>query len=93
MNRLRQTLGKIKQWILYVVTTRFYYENCGNSMNWEFWIYKIKRRKPVQDVEKRGRKQDVAIISYRRSKLQGYGYINISFLHYVRISIDLHKPL
>lgn len=85
--------SQFKQWILHIVTTRFLLENSKQSVCWEFWMYKIKRREPVQDEEKRGKYHDVSIISYRRSKLKGYEYFTISFFHYIRISIDLHKPL
>jgi hypothetical protein len=93
MNRLNRTFEMIKQWFLHVVTTRFYYEKDKQSVNWEFWMYKIKRREPVQDEAKRGKLHDVSIISYRRSKLKGYEYLTISFFHYIRISVDLHRPL
>mgnify|MGYP003658426277 CR=1 FL=1 len=93
MKYLISKLAQFKQWILYIVTTRFFYENCDHSMNWELWKYKIKRRTPVQDAEKRSKYHNVSIISYRRSKLKGYGYFTISFFHYIRISIDLHRPL
>jgi len=93
MNRLKQTLGKIKQWFLHVVTIRFLFQNCKQSIDWGFWMYKIKRREPVQNEEIRGKYQDVSIISYRRSKLKGYEYITIKIFHYLLISIDLHRPL
>ena len=93
MNRLKRTFRKVKQWFLHVVTTRFLFQNSKQSIDWEFWMYKIKRREPLQNEEKRGKYHDVSIISYRRSKLKGYEYFTISFFHYIRISIDLHRPL
>ena len=93
MNRLKQTFSRIKQWFLHIVTTRFLFENSKQSIDWYFWFYKIKRREPVQDEEKRGKYKEVAIINYRRSKLKGYKYISIRICHYLYINIDLHRPL
>lgn len=91
MNRLKRTFGKIKQWFLHVVTTRFYYENCKQSVNLSLFKYKIQRRKDHQ--EKYGKYKDVEVFYYRRSKLKGYEYIQIDICHYLRFNIDLHRPL
>jgi hypothetical protein len=94
MKRLLSKFAQTKACIIAFVTTRlFYFERTQSSVDWCFWYYKIKRREPVQDEEKRGKYKDVAVIDYRRSFMKGYAYITISFFHYFTLNIDLHRPL
>ena len=92
--KINKKLAQFKQWILFIVTNRlFYFERTKSSVNWCLWNYKIKRKNPVQDEEKRGKYKDVCLLNYRRSFMKGYEYITITFFHYVTINIDLHRPL
>ena len=92
MNRLKKAFEKLKKWILYIVTTRFfYYESDEQSVNLSFIKYKIRRRKDV--AHQYGQFKDVEFIYYRRSKLKGYEYINLNIAHYIHLNIDLHKPI
>jgi len=94
MKQKNNKLAQFKQWILSIVTTRlFYFEKTQSSVDWYLWYYKIKRRTPVQDEEKRGKYKEVSLINYRRSFMKGYAYITITFFHYITINIDLHRPL
>ena len=92
MNKLNK-IAKCKQWIIRIATTRFLFQNSKQSIDWKIWRYKIKRREPIQNEQKRGKYQDAAVICYRRSKLKGYEYIQINICHYLRFNIDFHRPL
>ena len=92
MNRLKQTLGNIKQWFLHVVTNRLYfYENGKQSVTLSILRYKIKRRSDTS--KKYGLHREVELFYYRRSKLKGYEYVAFTIAHYLRINIDLHRPI
>ena len=92
MNRLKQYFEKLKQWILYFVTNRlFFYENGKQSVTLSLLRYKIKRRSDT--AKKYGLFREVELFYYRRSKLKGYEYITFTIVHYLRINIDLHRPI
>ena len=94
MKYLTSIYERTKACFIALVTTRlFYFERTQSSVDWCFLYYKIKRREPVQDEEKRGKFKEVAVIDYRRSFMKGYAYITITFFHYITINIDLHRPL
>jgi hypothetical protein len=97
MKRLTSKLAQIKACFLAFVTTRlFYLERTKESVNLSIWMYKIKRRTPLlHDVENKPYKEVEAFYFRRRffEKERNYAYIEMSFFHYFRISIDLHRPI
>ena len=76
---------EVKQWIERYL---FYYERTESSVNINIIPYKIKKRKGSDPTT-----LDTAILEYRRSFMEGYGYITISIAHYFSININLHRPL
>lgn len=70
----------------------FLIENNDHAIDWWLFPFRIKRRE-TESGYKYGEYKDCAVFEYRRCKQKGYQYIAIGICHFVRISIDLHRPV